>query len=73
MRKQPDIKKTCLRYEFSCLKRTEFSGKVKVCAKTDTGTDKLNIVAYKYQNNLNVKNNGIDLIREKFFGKHVNL
>ena len=33
----------------------------KVCVKFKTDTDKLNFFVYRYRNNLDLKNNGVDL------------
>ena len=47
----PDIEKTHSKGEISCLKWTIYNGR-KVCVNFQTDTDKLNIVVYRYRNNL---------------------
>ena len=61
MQKLPDIEKTDAKEEISCLKQTIYNGRRKVCVNFQTDTDKLNIVVYRYRNNLYVKDNEIDL------------
>ena len=57
----PDIEKTDSKGEISCLKRTIYNGRRKVCVNFQTDTDKLNIVVYRYRNNLYLKDNEVDL------------
>ena len=57
----PDIEKTDPKEEISCLKWTTDNGRRKVCVNLQTDTDKLNIVVYRYKNNLYLKNNEVDL------------
>ena len=47
--------------EVSCLKWTIYNGRRKVCVNFQTDTDKLNIVVYRYRNNLYLKDIGVDL------------
>ena len=57
MQQLPDIEKTDSKEELSCLKWTMFNGRRKVCVNFQTDTDKLNIVVYRYRNNLYLKGN----------------
>ena len=57
----PDIEKTDSKEELSCLKWTIYNGRRKVCENFQTDTDKLNIVVYRYRNNLYLKDNEVDL------------
>ena len=43
----PDIEKTDSKEEISCLKRTIYNGRRKLCVKFQTDTDNLNIVVYR--------------------------
>ena len=52
MQQLPDIEKTDSEKEISCLKWTIHNGRRKVCVNFQTDTDKLNIVVYRYRNNL---------------------
>ena len=61
MQQLPDIEKTDSKEKISCLKWTIYNGRRKVCVNFQTDTDKLNIVVYRYRNNLYLKNNEIDL------------
>ena len=61
MQQLPDIEKTNSKEEISCLKWTIFNGRRKVCVNFQTDTDKLNTVVYRYRNNLNLKDNEVDL------------
>ena len=47
-----NIVKTESKEEISCLKRTIYIGRRKVCVNFQTDTDKLNIVVYRYRNKL---------------------
>ena len=60
MQQMPDIEKTDSKAEISCLKWTKYNGR-KVCVNFNTDTDKLNIVVYRYRNNLYLKDNEVDL------------
>ena len=61
MQQLPDIDKTDSKEEISCLKRTIYNGRRKVCVNFQTDTDKLNIVVYRYRNSLYLKENEVDL------------
>ena len=61
MQQLPDIEKTDSKEEISCLKWTIYNGRRKVCVSFQTDTDKLNIVVYRYRNNLFLKDNDFDL------------
>ena len=61
MQQLPDIEKTDSKEDISCLKWTMYTGRRKVCVNFQTDTDKLNIVAYRYQNNLYLKDNDVIL------------
>ena len=61
MQQLPDIKKTDSKVEISCLKWTKYNGRRKVCVNFQTDTDKLNIVVYRYRNNLHLKDAEVDL------------
>ena len=57
----PDIEKTDIREGFSCLKWTIYSGRREVYVNFKTDTDNLNIVVYRYRNNLYLKDIEADL------------
>ena len=61
MQQLPDIEKTDSKEEISCLKWTIYNGRRKVCVIFQTDTDKLNIVVYRYRNNLYLKDNEVIL------------
>ena len=61
MQQLPDIEKTDSKEEISCLKWTIYNGRRKVCVNFQTDTDKLNIVVYRYRNNLYLKDNEVTL------------
>ena len=61
MQQLPDIEKTDSTEKISCLKRTVYNGRRKLCVNFQTETDKLNIVVYRYRNNLYFKYNEVDL------------
>ena len=61
MQQLPEIEKTDSKEEISCLKWTIYNGRRKVCVNVQTDTDKLNIVVYRYRNNLYLKDNELDL------------
>ena len=61
MQQLPDIEKTDSEKEVSCLKRTVYNGRRKVCVHFQTDTDKLNNVVYRYHNSLYLKDNEIIL------------
>ena len=52
MQQLPDIEKTDSKEEISCLKWKIYNGRRKVCVNFQTHRDKLNIVVYRYRNNL---------------------
>ena len=57
----PDIEKTDSTGEISCLKWTIYNGRREVFVNFETDTDRLNLVVYRYQNNLYLKDNEVDL------------
>ena len=61
MQQLPDNERTDSKEEISCLKRTIYNGRRKVCVNFQTDTDKLNIVVYRCRNNLYLKDNELDL------------
>ena len=61
MQQLPDIENTDSKGEILCLKWTIYNGRRKVCVNFQTDTDKLNIVVYRYRNNLYLKDNELDL------------
>ena len=61
MQQVPDIEKTDSEEEKCCPKWTIYNGRRKVCVNFQTDTDKLNIVVYRYRNNLYLKDNEVDL------------
>ena len=66
MQHLPDIEKTDSKEEISCLKWTIYNGRRKVCVKFQMDTDKLNIVVYRYRDNLYLKDNELDLKFSKY-------
>ena len=61
MQQLPDDEKTDSKEEISCLKWTIYNGRRKVFVNFQTDADKLNIVVYRYRNNLYLKDNELDL------------
>ena len=57
----PEIRKVDFKNEISCLKRTLYIGRRKVCIRFKTDMDKLNIVVYRYWNNTYVKDTEMEL------------
>ena len=57
----PDIEKVDSEDEISCLKWTIYKGRRKACVNFQTHADKLNIVVYRYWNNMYLKDTGMDL------------
>ena len=57
----PDIEKVDSKGEISCLKWTIYNGRRKVCISFQTDTDKVNIVVYRYRNNLYLNDTEMDL------------
>ena len=61
MRQLPEIEKTDSKETTSCLEWTLYNGRRKVFVKFQTDTDNLNIVVYRYQNNLYLEDKEVDL------------
>ena len=61
MKQLPDIEKTDSKEEISCLKWTIYNDRRKVCVNFQTDRGKLNIVVYRYWNNLYLKDKELDL------------
>ena len=61
MQQLPNVEKTDSKEQISCLKWTIYCGRRKVYVNFQTDTDKLNIVAYRYRNNLYLKDNEVIL------------
>ena len=61
MQQLADIETTDSKEEIFCLKETIYIGRRKVCVNFQTDTDKLNIVVYRYRNNLCLKDNEVHL------------
>ena len=57
----PDIQTADSKDEFSCLKWTIYNGRRKLCINFQTGTDKVNIVVYRYRNSTHLKDTEMDL------------
>ena len=57
----PDIERVDSKDEISCLKRTFYSGRRKVCINFQTDADKANIVVTRYRNNTYLKDTEMDL------------
>ena len=57
----PYIEKADSKDELSCLKWTTYNGRRKLCINFQTGTDKVNIVVYRYRNNTYLKDTEMDL------------
>ena len=57
----PDIEEVDSKDEISCLRRTIYNGRRKVCINFQTDTDKVNIVVYRYRNNTYLKDTEMDL------------
>ena len=55
MQQLSDIEKTDSKEEIADLKWTIYYGRRKLCVNFNTDTNKLNIVVYRYRNNLNLK------------------
>ena len=60
MQRLPDTVKSDSKDKISCLKWTIYNDRWKVCKNCRTDTDNLNIVVYRYRNNLHRKENQID-------------
>ena len=61
MQQLQEIEKIDSKEEISCLKWTIYNGRRKVYVNFQTDTDKLNVVVYRYRNNLYLKDNEVDL------------
>ena len=61
MQQMPKVEKTDSKKETSCLKWTIQNGRRKVYVNFHTDTDKLNIVVYRYRNNLYLKDDEVIL------------
>ena len=61
MQQLPEIEKVDSKSEISCLNRTTYNGRRKVCISFKTDLDKLNIVVYSYRNNTYVKGSEMEL------------
>ena len=61
MQQLRDNEKTDSKEEVRCLKLTIYNDRRKVCVNFQMDTDKLNIVVYRYRNNLYFKDNEVDL------------
>ena len=61
MQQLPDIEKTDSKEGIFCLKWTKYNGRKKSCVNFQTDTDKLIIAVYRYQNNIYLKDNEVDL------------
>ena len=57
----PDIEKVDSKDEISCLQRTVYIGRRKVCINFQTDTDKVNIVVYRYRNIRYLKDTEMDI------------
>ena len=57
----PVIENVDSKDEFSCLKCSIYNGRRKVCIHFQTGTDKVNIVVYRYRNKTYLKDTEVDL------------
>ena len=57
----PDIEKVDSKDEISGLKWTIYKGRRKVCINFQTDTDRMNIVVYRYRNNMYLKDFEMDL------------
>ena len=66
MQQLPDIETTDSKEEIFCLKWTRYNGRRKVSVNLQTDTHKLNIVVYRYRNNLYLKGDDVDLKLTKY-------
>ena len=57
----PDIEKADSNDEMFCLKWKIYNGRRKVCINFQTGTDKVNVVVYRYRNITYLKDTEMDL------------
>ena len=56
-----DIENVDSKVELSCLNRTIYNGRRKVCISFQTDTDKVNIVVYRFRNNTYLKDFEMDI------------
>ena len=56
----PDIEKVDSKDDISCLKRTVYNGRRKICINFQTGTDNVNIVVNRYRNKTYLKDTETD-------------
>ena len=61
MQQLPGIEKVDSKKELSCLKRTIYKGRRKVCISLKVDKNKLIIIAYHYRNEIYVKDTEIEL------------
>ena len=76
MQSLPEIEKVAFKNDISCLKWTIYKGRRKVCINFKSGTEKLNIVIYRYRNNTYVNDAERELKLfeyEKLLSKRANL
>ena len=66
MQQLPDIEKTDFKEEITCLKWTKYNCRRKIYVNFQTDTGKLDIVVYRYRNNLYLKDNGVHLKLTKY-------
>ena len=57
----PDKEKVDSKYETSCLKKTFYNCRRKICINFQTDTNEVNIVVYRYRNNTYLKDTEMDL------------
>ena len=57
----PDTQKAGSKDDISCLKWTIYNGRRKACINFQTDRDKVNIVVYRYRNNMYLKDTEMDL------------
>ena len=72
----PDIEQVDSKDEISCLKWTIYNSRTKVCINFQTHADKVNIVTYRYRNNMYLKDTEMDLKlteNKKLFARRVYL
>ena len=61
MQQLPEFEKVDDKIETSCLKRTMYNGRRKVCISFKTDMDKLNIAVFRCRNNTYVKDTEVEL------------
>ena len=57
----PDIEEADSKAEIFCFKWTIYNGRRKLCIDFQTDTDKVNIVVYRYRNNMYLKDTEMDI------------